>query len=89
MIDAAAPAGIFHWTDLGIASWYDFAVAIEDEALARGMIPRPVPIVPIATADYPTQALRPAFSVLNTAGDARADRRARVALAPSTEGPVR
>ena len=63
----ADPApGIHHWSDLGVASWYDFAVAIQDEGLARGLLPRRVPIEPIATADYPTPAQRPAFSVLDT-----------------------
>jgi dTDP-4-dehydrorhamnose reductase len=66
LIGADAPSGIFHWTDLGVASWYDFAVAIEEEAVARGLLPRAVPIVPIATADYPTPAARPRFSVLDT-----------------------
>ena len=72
LIGAAASPGIFHWTDLGVASWYDFAVAIQDEALARGLLTRAVPIVPIATADYPTPAARPRFSVLNTEVDAGA-----------------
>lgn len=66
LIDADAVAGIYHWTDLGIASWYDFALAIQEEALARGLLSRAVPVIPIATADYPTPAQRPAFSVLNT-----------------------
>ncbi|HUX72264.1 MAG TPA: dTDP-4-dehydrorhamnose reductase [Steroidobacteraceae bacterium] len=66
LIDQDAPAGIYHWTDLGLASWYDFAVAIQDEALACGILARAVPIVPIATADYPTPAQRPRFSVLDT-----------------------
>jgi dTDP-4-dehydrorhamnose reductase len=66
LIDAAVPGGVYHWTDLGVASWYDFAVAIQDEALARGLLTRAVPIVPIGTAEYPTPARRPAFSVLNT-----------------------
>jgi dTDP-4-dehydrorhamnose reductase len=66
LIGAAAPPGIFHWTDLGVASWYDFAVAIQEEALVRGLLTQAVPIVPIATAAYPTPAVRPAFSVLNT-----------------------
>jgi dTDP-4-dehydrorhamnose reductase len=66
LIDSAAPAGMYHWTDLGIATWYDFAVAIQDEALARGLLSRAVPVIPISTADYPTPATRPAFSVLNT-----------------------
>jgi dTDP-4-dehydrorhamnose reductase len=54
-----------HWTDLGVASWYDFAVAIQEEALARGMLARAVPVEPIRTGDYPTPARRPAWSVLD------------------------
>ena len=38
LIEANAPAGVYHWTDFGVASWYDFAVAIQDEALARGLL---------------------------------------------------
>ena len=66
MIDINAPGGLYHWTDLGVASWYDFAVAIQEEALERGLLARAVPIKPIATADYPTRAARPRFSVLDT-----------------------
>jgi dTDP-4-dehydrorhamnose reductase len=66
LIDASAAPGTYHWTDLGIATWYDFAVAIQDEALTRGLLSRAVPIIPIATADYPAPAQRPTFSVLNT-----------------------
>ena len=58
-------SGVFHWTDAGITSWYDFAEAIQDEALALGMLARAIPIIPIATADYPTPARRPAWSVLD------------------------
>ncbi|WP_341902441.1 dTDP-4-dehydrorhamnose reductase [Sandarakinorhabdus limnophila] len=58
-------SGVFHWTDAGITSWYDFAVAIQDEALRMGLLTRHVPIIPIATADYPTPARRPAWSVLD------------------------
>lgn len=58
-------SGIFHWTDAGITSWYDFAVAIQDEALSLGLLTRAVPIIPITTADYPTPARRPAWSVLD------------------------
>ena len=48
-----------------MATWYDFAVAIQDEALSRGLLTRAVPVIPIPTAAYPTPAIRPAFSVLN------------------------
>ena len=66
LIDAGAPGGIYHWTDLGVASWYDFAVAIQEEALARGLLQRAVPVLPISSAAYPTRARRPAFSVLDS-----------------------
>jgi len=67
LIEAQSAPGIYHWTDLGVASWYDFAVAIQDEALARGLLTRPVPITPISSREYPARARRPAFSLLDTA----------------------
>ena len=57
--------GIHHWRDAGAASWYDFAVAIGEEALALGLLPAALPILPIRTADYPTPARRPGFSLLD------------------------
>lgn len=62
---AQGAGGVHHWTDSGVASWYDFAVAIREEAMALG-----APglsgsrVVPIRTADYPTPARRPAMGVL-------------------------
>lgn len=58
--------GIYHWADLGVASWYDFAVAIQEEALAAGLLQRAIPIRPLRSEEYPTAALRPAYSVLDT-----------------------
>jgi len=66
LLDASAAPGVYHWTDLGVATWYDFAVAIQEEALTRGLLPRAVSVTPIATQDYPTPAQRPPFSVLNS-----------------------
>ncbi len=57
--------GIYHWTDAGVASWYDFAVAIMEEALALGLLSRAVRVKPIRSCDYPTPAKRPAYSVLD------------------------
>ena len=57
--------GIYHYTDSGAASWYDFAVAIQEEALAAGLLNQAVPVTPITTADFPTAAKRPAYSVLD------------------------
>lgn len=58
-------AGIYNWTDAGVASWYDFACAIQEEALALGLLQKSVPIRPLRTADYPTPAHRPPYSVLD------------------------
>jgi len=66
LIELGAASGVYHWTDLGIASWYDFAVAIQEEGLSRGLLSRAVPVIPISTLEYPTPATRPAFSVLDT-----------------------
>lgn len=57
--------GLHHWTDAGVASWYDFAVAIQQAALSRGLLHRPVAVLPIPSSAYPTPARRPAFSVLD------------------------
>jgi dTDP-4-dehydrorhamnose reductase len=57
--------GMYHWSDAGVCSWYDFAVAICEEALALGLLSRPVTIRPIPAAEYPTPAQRPAYSVLD------------------------
>jgi dTDP-4-dehydrorhamnose reductase len=57
--------GIHHYTDAGAASWYDFAVAIQEEALTAGLLEAKVPVIPIATADFPTPAARPHYSVLD------------------------
>jgi dTDP-4-dehydrorhamnose reductase len=59
-------AGVYHWADAGVASWYDFAVAIAEEAAAAGLSRTGVRVEPIATEDYPTAAPRPRYSVLDT-----------------------
>jgi dTDP-4-dehydrorhamnose reductase len=58
-------SGIHHWRDAGAASWYDFAVAIGEEASAIGLLSRTVPVLPIGTSEYPTPARRPGFSLLD------------------------
>jgi dTDP-4-dehydrorhamnose reductase len=58
-------SGLFHWSDAGSISWYDFACGIRDEALALGLLSSPVAVEPIATDAFPTKAQRPAYSVLD------------------------
>lgn len=59
-------AGLWHLTAAGQTTWHGFAEAIFAGAVARGLLPRAPTVVPIATADYPTPAARPAYSVLDT-----------------------
>jgi dTDP-4-dehydrorhamnose reductase len=66
LIQQPVASGLFHWCDLGVASWFDFAVAIQDEALVLGLLPGRIPILPIQSNEYPVRARRPAFSVLDT-----------------------
>lgn len=65
LIRTRTAGGIYHWSDLGVASWYDFAVAIQEEALTREILSRAIPIIPIQSTSYLTRARRPAFSVLD------------------------
>lgn len=68
LIDRSAPPGIYHATSSGQTTWFSFAEEIfklhqnqnKNEAAERPLVsPRP-----ITTADYPTPAQRPAYSVL-------------------------
>ncbi len=85
--DGAAAAGprILHWSDAGAASWYDFAVAIGELGAAAGLLERPADVRPLTSAEYPTPARRPGYSLLDCSASRRAlglePRHWRVALA--------
>lgn len=53
-------AGIYHYSNTGIVTWYDFAVAIRD------MVHTSCTVKPISSSDYPTSAKRPVYSALDT-----------------------
>lgn len=57
--------GTYHFTNRGVASWYDFAVAIFAEAQALGFPLQIGTVTPITTSEYPLPAPRPAYSVLS------------------------
>lgn len=52
---------VYHYTDEGVASWYDFAVAV------MGLSGLHCTVRPLESAEYPTRAVRPAYSVLSKA----------------------
>lgn len=64
LVEAKA-RGIYHCTDAGVASWYDFAQAIAEEARAFGLLDLDVEVSPILTAERPAAARRPSYSVLD------------------------
>ena len=57
--------GVYHWTDEGVASWYDFALAIQELGIEKGLLGNAIPVLPIPSSQYPTPATRPHYSVLN------------------------
>ncbi|MDQ7244405.1 dTDP-4-dehydrorhamnose reductase [Leptospira borgpetersenii] len=56
---------ILHFSNSGIASWYDFAIAIRDISHSFSLIENLKPISPIPTESYPTAAPRPRYSILD------------------------
>ena len=65
LIAAGKTRGVFHWTDGGEISWFDFATAIYEVGTRHGLLPAGVSIFPIKSADYHTPATRPSYSVLD------------------------
>ena len=57
--------GVYHWTDEGVASWYDFALAIQELGIEKGLLSSAIPVLPIPSSQYPTPASRPHYSVLD------------------------
>ena len=57
--------GVYHWTDEGVASWYDFALAIQELGIEKGLLSAAIPVLPIPSSQYPTPASRPHYSVLD------------------------
>jgi len=53
--------GLYHYSNEGMVSWYDFAKAIFEASKLK------IKITPIKTAAYPTAAKRPAYSVMDKA----------------------
>lgn len=63
-----ALAGIHHLVASGVTSWYGFASAIIGEATALGLLAHAPRVVAISSAEFPTPAVRPAWSLLDNTG---------------------
>jgi dTDP-4-dehydrorhamnose reductase len=66
LINADNPPGIYNFTNSGVASWFDLTKAIFEEAKISGIPLKIQRVIPITTAEYPTPAVRPAYSVLSS-----------------------
>jgi dTDP-4-dehydrorhamnose reductase len=58
--------GIYHYCDIGVISWYEFAARIMDLGLEFGWIEKKIPLLAIPTSAFPTAAVRPAHAVLDS-----------------------
>jgi len=56
---------IFHWSDAGQVSWYDFAIAIGELGVQLGLLEKSALVQPITTSEFPTLAKRPRNSLLD------------------------
>ena len=62
----SVPNGIYHVTDLGETTWFEFTNEIKRQSLERGILTnRNCTVNPCSTDEYPTPAKRPAYSVLD------------------------
>ena len=57
-------AGVYHWSDKGVTTWYDFANEIGSRGLAKGLIRTKGAVLPILSSEYPAAAERPMYSAL-------------------------
>jgi dTDP-4-dehydrorhamnose reductase len=63
--------GTYHLVSSGCTSWHGFAAAIVEQAHAARLLAKSPRVLPIGTADFPTPAMRPAWSALDTSSFAR------------------
>ncbi|GGQ22176.1 dTDP-4-dehydrorhamnose reductase [Shewanella litoralis] len=59
-------SAIYHWSDAGMCTWYEFAQEIQSQAVALGLIPTKVTLTPVTSEQYNSPVKRPTFSVLDT-----------------------
>jgi dTDP-4-dehydrorhamnose reductase len=61
-----AISGVYHWSDAGIVTRFEFATAIADRAVGLGLLRSPPALQAALVADFKSAAVRPAYSVLDT-----------------------
>ena len=64
--DNEIPQNIFHFSDAGVASWYDLAIAVGEYAKELGILKNQANIIPITSKEYSSLAKRPHYSLLDS-----------------------
>jgi dTDP-4-dehydrorhamnose reductase len=59
------PAGIYHYTNAGDCTWFDFAQAIYSRGRQAGILAKECTVAPCTSAEFPAKVKRPAYSVLD------------------------
>jgi len=59
------PFGVYHFTNEGEITWFDFAKEIYKQGRALGMLEKNCEVKPCTSADFPAKVTRPAYSVLD------------------------
>jgi dTDP-4-dehydrorhamnose reductase len=63
--DRRLPYGIYHYTNEGSITWFDFAQEIHDRGRRTGLIKTDCVVTPCTSAEFPAKVTRPAYSVLD------------------------
>ena len=56
---------LLHWSDSGVASWFDVAQGVSEIGYDLGLLSSPAKLIPVKSEQYPQIAKRPAFSLLD------------------------
>jgi len=65
VIQSDIPFGIYHYTNEGNISWFDFAQEIYRQGRAVGHLKKDCAVLPCTSAEFPAKVKRPAYSVLD------------------------
>jgi len=63
--DGVVFPNVLHWSDLGVASWFDVAQCVSEIGYDLGLVSSPAKLIPVKSNQYPQIAKRPAFSLLD------------------------
>ncbi|MDR0730497.1 MAG: dTDP-4-dehydrorhamnose reductase [Treponema sp.] len=66
-VHAAPVPGLYHYTNEGVVTWFEFAQEIYRQGRRLGFIKKDCTVQPCSSAEYPSRVIRPPWSALDTA----------------------